>query len=193
MMFEKRRRAMKWLLTTVMLLGLGAATATAQPAMGINIYAGGGIAIPSSDLNDIGKTGYHGAVAVGISPVQSIETAARFAYYSYSLKDGGDEKFKISEYGLDIRANLAAPGINFWPYALVGGGFAKIDFTPSALDPSFTGVKPETKLFYCIGGGVKVYVLPKLNLFLEGRYAKLSVSDYNLDYLPISVGLNLYL
>lgn len=184
---------MRRLWTTVMILGLAAGTAIAQPGTGINLYCGGGVSFPSSDLGDIGKTGYNGLVAVGITPVQSIETAARFAYNSFSFKNGGNEKLNISEYGLDVRANLAAPGFNFRPYALVGGGFAKLSFTQSALDQEFTVLKPETKLFYCIGGGIKVNALPKVNFFLEARYTKLSVSDYNLDYLPISVGLNLAL
>jgi hypothetical protein len=184
---------MKRLWSMVIIFGLLAGTAIAQTGLGVNFYGGGGVSFPSSDLSDIGKTGYNGSLAVGISPVASIETAARFGYNSFSLKNGGSEKFKVSEYGLDIRANLAAPGFNVRPYALIGGGFAKLSFTQSALDQLLAVLKPETKLFYCIGGGIKVSAVPKINFFLEARYTKLSVADKNLDYLPISVGLNLAL
>lgn len=177
----------------IVVLSLVAGPAAAQPGLGFNLYGGGGVSFPSSDLGDIAKTGYHGLAAFGISPVPSIETVARFAHNSFPVKDGGDEKFTISEYGLDIRANLAAPGFNFRPYALIGGGFAKLSFTQSALDQLVGALKPETKLFYCIGGGIKVNALPKVNFFFEVRYTKLTTGDKNLDNLPISIGLNLAL
>lgn len=188
---------MKRICWSIMFACLLAGAAAAQPGIGFNLYGGGGVSIPSSDLGDVGKTGYHGSVAVGISPVPSMETAARFAYNSFGIKDVDGEKFTVSEYGLDIRANLAAPGFNFRPYALVGGGLAKYDF-PSTLptemlEGALTGVKPDTKFFYCIGGGIKVNALPKVNFFLEARYTKLAAEDQNLDYLPLSIGLNLAL
>ncbi|MDD4051168.1 MAG: outer membrane beta-barrel protein [candidate division Zixibacteria bacterium] len=188
---------MTQLWSTVLILGLLAGTAVAQTEMGVNLYGGGGVSFPSSDLSDVGKTGYHGLVGVGFSPVPSIETAARFAYNSFAVKDGGDDKFTVSEYGLDIRANLAAPVFNVRPYALIGGGFAKYDFPSSLpvemLDGVLAGIKPETEFFYCIGGGIKVNAMPRVDFFLEARYTKLSASDRNLDYLPVSVGLSLAL
>jgi hypothetical protein len=181
----------------IVVLNLLAAAVAAQPGLGLNLYGGGGISFPSSDLSDIGKTGYNGLVAVGISMVPSIETAARFAYNSFPVKEGGSDKFTVSEYGVDIRANLAAPGFNFRPYALIGGGFAKYNFPTTLpagiLDGALKGIEPKTKLFYCFGGGIKVNALPKVNFFLELRYTKLAAFDKNFDYLPLSAGLNLSL
>ena len=179
---------------------LMAATVSAQIGPGLNIYGGAGLTVPTSDLSDLVKSGYHGMVGVGLRLVPTLETVARFGYHSLSLKDevGTDGDFTVSEYGLDVRANLSAPTQGARPYALIGAGWAKFDYPeelvaglPEALGSAFGELEPETKFFYCFGGGIKVTAAPKMSFFLEARFTKLSIKEATFNYFPITVGLNL--
>lgn len=179
---------------------LGSATEAAK--IGINIYAGGGLSFPMGDLGDGWKTGYHGMGAISMRFFPAVETTARYAYHSFPIDvDDGDADFTVAEYGLDLRVNLSPPGLNFSPYALVGIGAAKFDFKINTGDPAlddfvnaaFDQLEPETKFFYCFGGGIKVKALPRLNFFLEGRYSKIAISESDISYLPFTIGLNLSL
>jgi opacity protein-like surface antigen len=190
---------MKIFITAVIAIALCTAPAAAQVSLGFNIYGGGGLSTPTTDLSDLCKSGYHGMAGLGFSPVPMLETVARFGYHSFPFKEDDDENFTISEYGLDVRANLAAPGLKFRPYALIGAGVAKYNFSQDIFDiisgtlGDLGSLEPKTKFFYCFGGGIKVNALPKLNFFLEGRYCKISVTEGNLDYIPITGGLNISL
>lgn len=189
---------MKRIIAAVVILTTAVSPVMSQ-GLGINFYAGGGLSVPMENLKDLWKTGYQGSVGLGLTPVPTLETVARFGYHAFpSKKDStGNKDFTISEYGLDVRANLAAPGFKFRPYALIGAGFAKYEFATTTVDQvvgaALEGLEPKTKFFYCFGGGIKVNAAPKLNFYLEGRYTKISVPMGKIDYIPISMGLNLSL
>jgi len=162
--------------------------------MGINLYGGAGITVPSGDIADVWKNGFHGMVAAGYHPTPSIELDGRFARHQLPLEDQfqGDD-FTISEYGVDVRANLAIPTSTLRPYAVVGAGFAKFAFTPSTLTGStmpVSGLEEGTQFFWAIGGGLKAPLAPKINLFIELRYTTLTTNADNLNYFPILAGLN---
>lgn len=167
-----------------------AAPLSAQVNLGLNGYAGGGISFPLKDLEKNWKTGHHGAIGVGYRLTPGLEGVGRFAYHMFPVSLPGDtagmvapaditQDFDIHEYGIDLRANLAAPGLNFRPYGLIGAGMAKL--------PS------EKKFFYCVGGGIKATLFPRINLFIEARYTRISVDDFDISYVPVSAGLNLSL
>ena len=191
---------MKYTLRFFALALILAASAVGQAEVEIGVYAGGGLTVPTGDLSDLVKTGYNGSLGLGLNMVPTFETVARFSYNSFKLKEdtGTDGDYTVSEYGIDVRANLSAPTQGARPYALIGVGLAKIDFPsqlieglPSEIESAYEGLKPDTRFFYCFGGGIKVQAAPRLNLFLEGRYTKISAADVNLDYFPITVGLNI--
>jgi opacity protein-like surface antigen len=185
---EKRKMRTIFFIIVVTILCCG--FASAQVGVGINLYAGGGLTLPLNDLKSACKTGYHGTAGVGYSMVPGLEAVARYAYHSLPVKDDVKslvvfagapvaDNYTIAEYGLDIRANLAAPALKVRPYALVGAGMADIP--------------GKSKFFYAFGGGIKVAAMPKLNFFLEGRYSKVSVDEGTYDFIPLAIGLNLSL
>lgn len=170
---------------------------------GLNLYGGGGISVPMGDLKGFWESGYSGTIGVGLGLIPTLETVARFSVHTFPLDDDkyGGVDFTVHEYGLDIRANLSAPGRPFRPYALIGVGMAKYDFSEKMIDDavadgvssSLEKLEPKTKFFYNIGGGFKVRAMPKLNFFLEGRYTKIQVPHGKIDYFPITIGLNISL
>ena len=186
------------LLAVLIILG---STASAQRGMGINLYGGGGLTFPTSDLGDMTKTGYHGMLGFGLNLVPTLETVGRVAYHTLGLKDetGSDGDFTVSEYGVDVHAYMADPTVNFKPYALIGAGWTKYDFPSEItsalgdLGAGFSDLEQETKFYYAFGGGLKVDAAPKLKFFMELRYTKISVKDVSFNHFPITVGLNLSL
>lgn len=179
---------MKTVILTIALIILVAGTSSAQTGLGFNLYAGGGGDVPLDDLKTYWKTGFHGTIGLGRSLSPGIEIVARYAYHTFpteglsdtvQLFGNSEADLDLHEYGIDFRANLAAPGLKFRPYGLIGLGFVKI---PSA-----------NKFFYCVGGGFKVAAMPKLNFFLEARYTRITLDDFEVGYVPITIGLNLSL
>ncbi len=147
----------------------------AQVGLGINFYGGGGLTFPSGDLNDIVKNGYHFTLGAGYSPVPMLETVGRYARHALPLDNDSDEDFTMTEYGVDVRARIVAPGASAKPYVLIGAGFAKYDFPQAAfddlsgaMDAALGGLEPKTKFFYCFGAGIKVSAVTKLNFFSGG-------------------------
>lgn len=179
---------MRTFFLTAVLLCLLAAASAAQMGLGLNAYAGGGISFPLDDLNTYWQPAYHGMLGAGFSLTPGLEGVARYAYFAFpadedvppgeSFADATDD-FTAHEYGVDLRASLATPGFRFRPYGLVGAGFVKMP--------------DDSKFFYCIGGGFKVTAFPKVNFFLEARYSRVSVDDFDVGYAPVTVGLNLAL
>lgn len=175
---------MRIIAPTILLLCLLTVPASAQSGLGISGYAGGGISFPFQDLNTFWDPAFHGTVGIGVRLTPGLDAVGRYAYRSFGIdKDvivdeaaneiGGD--FKIHEYGVDISANLSAPGIPVRPFGLIGVGLAKID--------------GDSEFFYSIGAGIKAGLMPKIDLLAEIRYNKLTMDDLDIGYLPITVGL----
>lgn len=174
----------------LILVSVMTAPLSAQPKIGIDGYAGGGISFPLKDLAKNWKTGHHGGIGIGYRLTPGLEGVGRYTYHMFPFSLPGDtagivaaaditQDFEVHEYGIDLRANLATPGLNFRPYGLIGAGLAKMP--------------DETKLFYCVGGGIKFTLFPRINLFIETRYTRISVDDFDISYVPVSAGLNLSL
>jgi opacity protein-like surface antigen len=178
-------------IATVLIVMAGS-MASAQVGVGLNLYGGGGLSLPVSDLKSDWKTGFFGMAAVGFNAIPQMETAGRYAYYRYAAKSdiGSTVHLIIQEYGLDLRVKLSPPGIGVKPYALVGGGAAKLKISDDALNDLFSST---TKFYYSIGAGLTSVLMPKVNCFFEVRYTRISVSNGNIGNVPITVGLNLSL
>jgi len=181
---------MKKIILILLLVSIMAGPLSAQLKIGIDGYAGGGLSFPAKDLNANWKTGQHGMLGIGYNLTPGLDAVAFYAYRTFPASPPADttgiiapanitEDFKIHEYGLDLRANLAMTGMKFRPYGLVSAGMAKMP--------------KETKMFYSVGGGIKTGLMPKVYLFLEARYTHVSVDDFDISYVPVMAGLNLSL
>ena len=168
----------------VMMILILPVVVSAQIDPNFNIYAGGGVGFPTDDLNTTWKDGFHGAISFGFLMSPGLEGALRYAYHNFpteidstivpNIADTKDD-FEVQEFSFDFRANLAAPEFRFRPYGLIGVGLAR---TPR-----------ENKLFYCVGGGIKVLLMPKISLFLEGRYTRIPFDSFDVGYIPVTLGV----
>lgn len=167
------------------ILLLFAAISSAQTNMGLTLYAGGGPAAPFADVQDSWKIGGHGSAAFGFPLTGGLEGVGRYSYYSFPLGDDPDpvsfadtdDDLTIHEFAAEVRAQLAPPGVKIRPYGIIGAGLA--------------GPPNRTEFFYCVGGGFRFSAAPNIDFFVEGRYSLISVEDYSVSYIPITIGLQI--
>jgi len=160
----------------------------AQVKLGFSAYAGGGVDFPMDDLNTYWKNGYHGSLGIGYRLSPGLEAVGRYGYHSMpsDTNETVDEFFadskqdiEIHEYAVDLKANLAMPGMRFRPYGFISAGWAQMP--------------DEGEFFYGIGGGIRVIALPRIDLFLEARYNRVTIDDYDVNYIPITMGVSVNL
>jgi len=167
------------------ILLLFAGISPAQTIMGLNLYGGGGLTAPFADVEDSWKVGGHGSVAFGYPLTAGLEGAGRYSYHSFPLGDNPDsvsfadvnDHLIIHEFAGEVRAQLTPPGLKIRPYGIIGAGLA--------------GLPDRTEFFYCVGGGFKFSAAPNIDFFIEGRYSLISVEDYSVSYVPVTIGIHI--
>jgi hypothetical protein len=179
---------MKALILTVISLILFIGTTWGQTPIPFGFYAGGGFDFPFDELDDYWDTGNHGMIGIGYSLTPGLEGVLNYAYHSFSAKSDTDpipsfadisEDFEVHEYSIDFKGYLAMPGMRLRPYGFFGAGIARLS--------------DESEFFYKVGFGFKRKIVTGLNFFFEGRYTRITVETTDINYLPITIGLNLTL
>jgi len=178
---------MKAVLSAAIILILMAGTASAQVSMGLDFYGGGGISIPLQDVKTGWKIGGQGSLAAGYAVTPGLETVVRYSYLSFPTKSdlldssfaNSEEKLTVHEASLELHGQLAAPTNRARPYGLVGLGLANLP--------------DDNYFFYCVGGGLKIFAMPSVNFFVEVRYSWVSVTNFSVNYVPLTAGINLSL
>ncbi len=178
---------MKTAVCMAMMFVLMTGIASAQVSLGLDFYAGAGISIPLQDVKTGWKIGGQGSLAGGYTVTPGLETVVRYSYYSFPAK--GDkldssfanfkEKLTVKEASIEMHGQLSAPTNRARPYGFIGLGLANLP--------------DDNYFFYCVGGGLKFFVIPKINLFIEARYSWISVMNFSVNYVPITAGINLSL
>jgi opacity protein-like surface antigen len=175
---------MRIIVPAIFVILVFAVSASAQTGPGISGYAGGGISFPFQDLNTYWKQTFHGTIGIGMRLTPGLDAVGRYAYRSFGadadveIEDnigGIGEDFKIHEYGIDLSANLSAPGVPVRPFGLIGIGLAKIH--------------GDSEFFYTFGGGIKAGLMPKIDLIIEIRYNKLTLDELDISYMPITIAI----
>ena len=169
----------------VLLVVLAACTSAATSA-GLNLSIGGGVAVPLQDLKTYWKSGASGSAVIGYKLTPGFEPALRYAMSLFPSRGEPYETFAktyedmtLKEFAGEIRAHLTPPGVGMRPYALAGAGAA--------------WVPDKGRFYYYIGGGIRTALTPRLDLFVEGRYAVVSVEDYSISYIPVIIGISISL
>ena len=177
---------MKSLCIVVVLLVVLAACTSAVTSAGLNLSIGGGMAVPLQDLKTYWKAGASGAAVIGYKLTPGFEPALRYAMSLFPSRGERNETFAktyedmtLKEFAGEIRAHLTPPGFRMRPYGLAGAGAA--------------WVPNKGRFYYYIGGGIRAALMPRLDLFMEGRYAVVSIGDYTISYIPLNIGISLAL
>ncbi len=178
---------MKIIMSAAVMLLLMTGLANAQVSLGLDFYAGAGITIPLQDVKTGWKIGGQGSLAAGYTVTPGLETVVRYSYYSFPSKDheldstfaNAAEKLTVKEASIEMHGQLSAPTNRVRPYGLIGLGMANLS--------------EDNFFFYCVGGGLKFFAMPKINFFVEARYNWVSINNFSVNYVPITAGINLSL
>jgi hypothetical protein len=164
------------------LAAVAAATSNAGAQLSSNPFQIGGaagIAFPMGDLGDLVNTGYNVTLAVGYKPMLTpIGVRVEAAYNEFGGQAG------VSNLNVPaFTGNLvyALPGVSFSPYIIGGAGL----YTPN-IGP---GNDRESHFGFNIGGGIKIPLSSSFETFVEARYNKVSVDNFNLSFIPVTVGI----
>ncbi len=161
-----------------------------EAAKPMSFYLGGGLSVPTGDLGDGWKLGFHGLGRVGFNVAPKLDILAGIDYHTFSVDDQGVSGVSggaISTINFvgDLKVNLGAPGMSTNPFVLGGVGLA----IASISDLTIAGLgtfsfDSESKMFVEVGGGVEFN-----KFFVQGRYVNIFTEGSSISYLPITVGV----
>lgn len=178
---------MKKVLIAMCLVAAWASLAMGQPADATaakkgSIYLDAGISMPMSPdgFKDNFGNGFGGGAGLGYMFTPSVEGVAMFDYSTFSADLSGVDDATFTEFTGNVKyifgaANAAS---KFKPFLTVGIGMTSIDF----------GGTSESNMVLLGGGGVDMWVSPKVAIFGEVKYATVSSDPESTGYLPIRVG-----
>ncbi len=198
----------RYALILVIILILAAA-ASAQVSKNFNLYAGGGITLPTtlSGLNENWKDGYHVMGGLGFNILPNIQALAKVEFHQLGLDweelnyaDVSGNAFQSLLLGIEGRAGLGIPALQLRPYIIAGLGIAKITYSdievpagvsiPSLPTPGdFFDSKSE--FYYNLGMGVDYKMMSILNVFLQLQTVRISTEGKTSNLFPITVGVKL--
>ncbi len=168
------------------------------PAKPFNMYLGGGGSLPSGDLADGWKMGFHGIGRLGMAMAPKMELlfGADFHTFGLDLPDEADVDggaFSAILIAGDVKLNLGVPNSNMNPFVFGGGGMASIsisDMTGEMYNPSTdqfetvtVSFESETKAFFEFGAGVEMG-----KMFIQGKYVSIQADGESINYIPFSLG-----
>jgi opacity protein-like surface antigen len=164
------------------LVAVAAATSNASAQLSSNPFQIGGaagIAFPMSDLSDAVNTGYNVTLAVGYKPMLTPIGVRVEAAYNEFGGQAGVNSINIPAF----TGNLvyALPGVSFSPYIIGGAGL----YTPNI----GAGNDRENHFGFNVGGGIKIPLSSSFETFVEARYNKVSVDNFNMSFIPVTVGI----
>jgi opacity protein-like surface antigen len=149
------------------------------PSNPFQIGGAAGIAFPLSDLGNIVNTGYNVTLAVGYKPMLTpIGVRVEAAYNEFGGQAGVGN---INVPAFTGNLVYALPGVSFSPYIIGGAGL----YTPNIGQ----GNDRENHFGFNVGGGIKIPLSSSFETFVEARYNKVSLDNFNLRFVPITVGI----
>ena len=170
-------------MTAILAITASAPVAQAQDELSFGLAAGA--TIPTGDLRDGAKTGFHGMVTVGFIPTM-LPFGMRIdgMYNQLSLEDGlGDANFRIL--GANANAIFAMPAMRTSPYLIGGVGVYNSKITSDDIDVETDGV---TDVGINIGIGAK-FNLSGFGTFAEVRYHNIFADGSSIQFIPITFGI----
>ena len=149
-----------------------------KPTLG----AGGGPAFPVGNVTSVDNTGYNvlvfGGVESGLLPV-GVRLDGSFAHLPIKFGAGHDNLWSATA---NLTLKIPAPLVT--PYLIGGAGYYYRDVSP-ALGSS------TSKFGLNIGTGVTVHIPLLFAVFGEFRYHYVINAKQNIQYIPITIGIQL--
>ncbi len=176
------KRNVLGVLTAVLVVAASAPAAQAQNPMSFGIAAGA--SIPTGDVGDFVKTGFHGMATVGVSPAM-VPFGLRIdgMYNSLEGKDLA-EGTKLRILGLTANGVWQRPGMVASPYLIGGIGYYNTELDVEDADS-------ESNFGLNVGIGMK-FNLSGFGTFAEIRYHNIfdGEDDFgNTAFIPLTFGI----
>ncbi len=174
-------------------LALSASTVQAQRPFSVGVALGA--TVPTGDLGDGVKTGYHAMLSLGFSP-PALPVGVRIdgAFNQFAAKGAGAGDIGLRVLSLTANATFGIPMTMspISPYIIGGLGMYNNDVT--GLPSGSPDIKSETDLGFNVGIGTK-FALAGFGTFVEARYHYISGdkapdgSGGSASYIPLSFGI----
>ena len=169
-------------MTAVLAIAASAPAAQAQNPMSFGIAAGA--TIPTGDLGDVVKTGFHGMATLGFSPAM-VPFGVRIDGMYNSMEGKGDvSDAKLRVIGLTANGVWQMPGMVTSPYLIGGVGYYNSDV-------DIEGVDSSSDFGLNVGIGAK-FNLSGFGTFAEIRYHNIFDGEGdvgNSSFIPITFGI----
>lgn len=180
------KRTVLGIMTAVLAIVASASVAQAQNPMTFGIAAGA--SIPTGDVGDVVKTGFHGMVTVGARPLMMPFGVRIDGMYNSLVAEDifGDADLRIL--GLTANAVLAMPAMVTSPYLIGGLGFYSTKFNS---DDPLLDSDSESDFGLNIGIGAQ-FNLGGFGTFAEIRYHNILNGEDevgNMAFIPITFGI----
>jgi opacity protein-like surface antigen len=181
------KRVISWFAAVAMTVVMSASVAEAQSPIRFGIA--GGLSMPSGDLDEAFKNGFHGQFMLGFGMMAlPVKLRADVTYHSMGLEgEGGigfDEDDNLRVISGALNAIVGMGGIGVKPYLTAGVGFYNQKFADFDAENDF-GLN---------GGAGLEFSLTGMSTFLEVRYVKIFVGDDDGEdasaaIIPITFGI----
>lgn len=162
---------------------------SAQEVKTVDGYVSAGLSLPTGDLGDGWKLGYHLAGRMGFDVAPKVRILVGVGLHAFPLDDRGTGvdggNITVVPIMADIKLNLGLPGASANPYLLGGIGMANLSFS----DLTYQGQlwlkgESETDFAVEIGGGVDFD-----RFFVQGKFVNVFTEGSDLTFIPFSFGL----
>lgn len=174
------KRNVLGVMTAIAAIAVSAPAAQAQNPMSFGIAAGA--TIPTGDLGDVVKTGFHGMATLGLSPAMVPFGLRIDGMYNSMEADVGDTKLRII--GLTANGVWQMPGVAASPYLIGGVGYYNSDI-------DIEGVDSSSDFGLNLGIGMK-FNLSGFGTFAEARYHTIFDGEGdagNSSFIPLTFGI----
>lgn len=159
----------------------------------IDVYLGGGVSVPTGDLDNGWNLGFHGTGRIGLSVAPKLDILFGIDFHRFSLDvppgvsgvRGGDVTTIL--FAGDLKIDLGAPVTTTNPYLIGGIGISVAsisDLKLSRFSPISTD--SETNFLVEVGGGIEF-----AKIFIQAKFVNIFAKGSSISYIPITLGVML--
>jgi opacity protein-like surface antigen len=181
---------LKALTAVAMATAFTASTAHAQTPVTFGV--GGGVSVPLGDFSDASKLGFQGTALVQFAPanlpvgfrVDGTYMQNKFSDLAASGPNGDGKTQAIFGTADVVYTFKTAETSRIHPYLIAGGGV----YNTKAKFDSDIDTESQTKFGVNAGAGFDMAV-GSAKVFLEGRFHNIFITDNNVNFIPITIGV----
>ena len=184
------KRVLSTLLTLAAMLLMFASSPVAQDLeKPVDFYIGVGAGVPTGDLADGWKLGFHGLARVGFSVAPKLDVLAGLDYHTFPIDDLGVPSVSGGSFSTinitgDLKVNFGMAGASSNPFLLGGVGLSIYSISDLSVGTVTVEFDSESDIFIEVGGGVEFN-----KFFAQIKYVNIFAEGISISYIPFTVGV----